>query len=85
MSAILRDPQLRLRSMTAADLEVVAAIEVRAYPFPWSLGIFRDCLRVGYCCWVAVQEREFVGHGVMAIAAGECKSRGCWEGFSAPG
>lgn len=71
MNAILRDPELRLRSMTAADLEAVHAIEERAYEFPWSLGIFQDCLRVGYRCWVYLHGERIVGYGVMSLAVGE--------------
>ena len=33
------------------------AIEVRAYPFPWTLGIFRDCLRADYPAWVLLSGR----------------------------
>ncbi len=32
----------------ASDLNAVMAIEVRGYPFPWTRGIFVDCLRAGY-------------------------------------
>ena len=35
-----------------------AAVERAAYTYPWSLGIFRDCLRVGYLCRVAELGRE---------------------------
>ena len=57
MSALLKDPLLQLRPMSAGDLEMVMEIEEVAYSHPWTLGIFRDCLRVGYCCWV-VEENE---------------------------
>jgi ribosomal-protein-alanine N-acetyltransferase len=46
-------------------------VEVGAYPFPWTDGIFRDCIRVGYDCWVLELEGAVVGHAVLAIAAGE--------------
>lgn len=42
----------RLRVMREDDLDAVMEIELRAYPFPWSRGIFRDCLRAGYPAWV---------------------------------
>ncbi len=71
MSAILKDPLLHLRPMQEADLDTVAAIEAEAYEFPWSPGIFLDCLRVGYCCWVCLLQREVVGYGVMSVAVGE--------------
>ncbi len=71
MSAILSDRGERLRPMTVDDLERVMAIEPLAYEFPWSEGIFRDCLRVGYCCWCYEENGELLGYGVMSVAAGE--------------
>ena len=42
-----------LRHMHQADLPAVLAVETAAYPYPWTEGIFTDCLRVGYHCLVA--------------------------------
>ncbi|MFN7726955.1 MAG: ribosomal protein S18-alanine N-acetyltransferase [Rubrivivax sp.] len=39
---------LYFRSMVAADLEPVMALEVQAYSFPWSRGNFIDSLAAGY-------------------------------------
>ncbi len=60
--------------MGYSDLSEVMAIEVRAYPFPWTEGIFRDCLRVGYACWVLEDEgsEQIEGYGVLSLAPGEC-------------
>lgn len=71
MSAVLNDPQFKLRPMRADDLITVMAVELRAYPHPWTEGIFRDCLRVGYQCWVAELGNELVGYSVMSVAVGE--------------
>ena len=60
-----------LRPMREADREAVMAIEVRAYPFPWSRGIFRDCLHAGYAMWVQEHQGVIVGYGVLSIAADE--------------
>ena len=54
-----------------ADLDAVMEIESRAYDFPWTQGIFRDCLRVGYCCWCYEIDGLIQGYGVMSVAAGE--------------
>ena len=54
-----------------ADLDAVMEIESRAYDFPWTQGIFRDCLRVGYCCWCYENDGFIQGYGVMSVAAGE--------------
>jgi ribosomal-protein-alanine N-acetyltransferase len=70
MSAILAD-QSRLRPLVVDDLEAIMEIESRAYRFPWTAGIFRDCLRVGYCCWCYERNDRIEGYGVMSVAAGE--------------
>jgi ribosomal-protein-alanine N-acetyltransferase len=49
----------------------VVAIERAAYQFPWSEGIFRDCLRVGYLCRIAEYESDIVAYGIVAMGAGE--------------
>ncbi len=68
---LLTTPEVVIRSMVETDVPSVVAIERAAYQFPWSEGIFRDCLRVGYVCRVAVAENEVVGYGVMSVGAGE--------------
>ena len=60
-----------LRPMRVDDIEAIMAIEERVYPAPWTFGIFGDCLRVGYACWVFESAGEVVGYGVMSMGAGE--------------
>lgn len=60
-----------LRPMRDTDLDAVMAIEQRAYPFPWTRGIFRDCLRADYPAWVLERDRVLIGYGVLSIAADE--------------
>jgi [ribosomal protein S18]-alanine N-acetyltransferase len=64
-------PEVLVRPMRAADVPEVVAIERASYLFPWSEGIFRDCLRVGYVCRVLTVERRVMGYAVMSIGAGE--------------
>ena len=71
MSAILARQGSRIRPLALADLDTVMDIESRAYNFPWTQGIFRDCLRVGYCCWCYENDGFIQGYGVMSVAAGE--------------
>lgn len=42
-----------LQRMRAADLDAVVAVEVRAYPWPWTRGNFIDSLAAGYRAWLA--------------------------------
>ncbi len=58
--------------MLAEDLPEVMDIERRAYAYPWSEQIFRDCLKSGYSAWVYLQGGRIVAHGVMMEVAGEC-------------
>ncbi len=78
MSAVLQESdegvntsEISLRPMSADDLPGIIAIEQSAYPHPWTLGIFRDCMRVGYSCWILAHGRVVVGYGVLSIAVGE--------------
>ncbi|RTZ71213.1 MAG: ribosomal-protein-alanine N-acetyltransferase [Gammaproteobacteria bacterium] len=64
-------PFLQARPMREADLDAVLRIEEDAYPYPWSRGIFADCLKVGYQCRVYEKEGEIVGYSVHSTAAGE--------------
>jgi ribosomal-protein-alanine N-acetyltransferase len=57
--------------MTEADVSAVVALERASYQFPWSEGIFRDCLRVGYVCRVVTAANRLIGYGVMSVGAGE--------------
>ena len=71
MSAVLVGHGSKLRPLVITDLDAIMEIERSAYAFPWSQGIFRDCLRVGYCCWCYEVNGEIHGYGVMSVAAGE--------------
>ncbi len=71
MSALLKEPFLQMRPMEEGDVPAVLAVERAGYPHPWTEGIFRDCLRAGYCCWVLEVDGRMVGHGVLSVAVGE--------------
>jgi ribosomal-protein-alanine N-acetyltransferase len=60
-----------LRPMREKDLDAVLDIELRAYPFPWTRGIFQDCLRANYPAWVLHREGTIVGYGMLSLAADE--------------
>ncbi len=62
---------VEIRPMHELDVPLVVAVERSAYQFPWSEGIFRDCLRVGYICRVVDVDGELAGYGIMSIGAGE--------------
>jgi ribosomal-protein-alanine N-acetyltransferase len=72
VNAVAISPDPSLRQMQWSDLDAVVAVEELAYEFPWTLAIFRDCLRVGYQCQVLEAPAGLLGHGIMSLGPGEC-------------
>ena len=70
MVAVAR-PHAEIRAMRRDDLPAVAQMEADSYDFPWSQGIFGDCLKAGHPCWVMWVEGVIAGYGVLSVAAGE--------------
>jgi len=67
----LSEPPTKIRSMAHDDLALVSDIERRSYAYPWSHGVFRDCLLAGYHCLVLERGGRVAGYGILSIAAGE--------------
>lgn len=70
MSAVL-SPRVDIRAMLRSDLAAVAQIEKASYPYPWTRGIFQDCLRAGYRCHVLETGSEIAGYGIVSHALDE--------------
>jgi ribosomal-protein-alanine N-acetyltransferase len=70
MSALFKSEPY-FRPMHEDDLDVVAAIDYAAYPFPWTHGNFRDSIESGYSCWVYQHDEFIVGYAVMLLAVQE--------------
>jgi [ribosomal protein S18]-alanine N-acetyltransferase len=71
MVAVIKPDEL-IRPMKKADIPWVMAIEQKSYEFPWTDGIFSDCLAVGYHCLIVERNGEIAGYAIVSIAAGEC-------------
>ena len=67
----LQEVPVEIRQMTHDDIAAVSDIERRSYDFPWSHGVFRDCLLAGYGCYVLKREEQVVGYSILSVAAGE--------------
>lgn len=58
--------------MQPDDFPDVMRHELECYPFPWTCGIFADCLGAGYPCWVVADPAgEVIGHAVLTCALNE--------------
>lgn len=60
-----------VRRLGIEDIDRVFKIEQLAYPFPWTRGIFVDCLRVGYACFGLQIGKHLAGYSIASTAAGE--------------
>lgn len=67
----MAEPPTNIRDMNHDDLPMVSDIERRSYEFPWSHGVFRDCLLAGYQCVVLIREDRVAGYAILSVAAGE--------------
>lgn len=70
MAAQLK-PVIQVRGMRMDDLPTVGALEVLSYEFPWSQGIFSDCLKAGHPCWILSVDEVTAGYGILSTGAGE--------------
>lgn len=68
---LVAEPPPSIRVMVHDDLKQTSDIERRSYDFPWSHGVFRDCLLAGYNCIVIERVDLVVGYAILSIAAGE--------------
>ena len=62
---------INIRKMTQDDAPAVFAIEELVCVAPWTEKIFRDCVAVGYYCWVFVESDNVIGYGLFSEAAKE--------------
>ncbi len=60
-----------IRRLGIEDVERMHEIEKLAYPYPWSRGIFEDCLRVGCACFGLQIGKALAGYTIFSWAAGE--------------
>jgi ribosomal-protein-alanine N-acetyltransferase len=70
MAAVVK-PVVQVRGMRVEDLDAVSALENLSYEFPWSAGIFGDCLKAGHPCWVLCVDGVVAGYGILSTGAGE--------------
>ncbi|AKS40830.1 ribosomal protein S18-alanine N-acetyltransferase [Wenzhouxiangella marina] len=70
MVAVL-SPEPFIREMRRQDIARVLAIEEASYEFPWTRGIFADCLRVGYRCKLLELEQSPAAYAIVSHALDE--------------
>lgn len=56
---------MKLRDMSASDIDDVLRIEQQVHAHPWTRGNFSDALASGYVCKVAELSGETMGYAVL--------------------
>ena len=64
-------PKFEVMRMDVADVEEVLTIEQSVCSHPWTSNIFKDCIRVGYHCWVCKEQSQTVGYMIFSTAVEE--------------
>lgn len=64
-------PASSFRLMHLDDVESVFVIDEKIYPFPWTEGIFTDCIKTGHLCIVNEIENQIVAYGIVGMIVDE--------------
>jgi len=72
MSVALTGFPASLRMATISDVPAMHVIENAEYEFPWTEGIFVDCINAGYLCMVYENAQDLFAYGIMSFVDGEC-------------
>ena len=70
--SVERKDLMRLRRMRIEDLPSILEIEAKNYNFPWSEGVFKDCIKsMNYSCWICEELDTIVGYSIVSVAGHE--------------
>ena len=58
-------------AMQPHDVELIHAVEIRNYEYPWTPGIINDCIKAGYESMQLMRSEVLIGYYVLQIAANE--------------
>lgn len=59
------------RYMHLQDVKRVFCIDEEVYIFPWSEGIFADCIKTGHLCIVNEIDNKIIAYGVIGMVINE--------------
>jgi len=63
--------ELTFRPIQHSDIENIMLLETNLHPYPWTKGIFKDCLKAGYLCYLGEINKEIIAYTVLSYGAGE--------------
>jgi len=63
---------MQMGPLSFRHLPQVMDIETRAYPWPWTEGMFVDSLRSQHLCFALTEQEHMLGYIIVYVAVGEC-------------
>lgn len=71
MNAQLNQPNVSFREMQIDDLDAVIQIETVNFPFPWTVGNFKDSINSGHICLVLEIDELMIGYAILMMVLDE--------------
>lgn len=71
MNAPLNQPNVSFREMHIDDLDAVIQIETVNFPFPWTVGNFKDSINSGHICLVLEIDELMIGYAILMMVLDE--------------
>jgi ribosomal-protein-alanine N-acetyltransferase len=71
LAKILDKKHPLIRRLDIDDVDRIHELEELAYTFPWTRGLFVDCLRAGYALFGLQIGKELVGYTIFSWAVGD--------------
>jgi ribosomal-protein-alanine N-acetyltransferase len=71
MNAQLKPANVSFREMQASDLDAVMQIETVNFPFPWTVGNFKDSINSGHVCSVLEMDKTIIGYAILMMVLDE--------------
>ncbi len=71
MNAQLKRPNISFREMQLDDLDAIIQIEKVNFPFPWTVGNFKDSITSGHYCVVLKMDETIIGYAILMMVIDE--------------
>lgn len=71
MNAQLKQPNISFREMQLDDLDAIIQIEKVNFPFPWTVGNFKDSMTSGHYCVVLEIDDTIIGYAILMMVLDE--------------
>ena len=71
MNAQIKPANVSFRELQVFDLDAVMQIETVNFPFPWTVGNFKDSINSGHICLVLEIDEVVIGYAILMMVLDE--------------